>query len=68
LALLKFSGEFVQLLESLVPNAPVAIEPYVKLLQGWPVQSVKPLLGSGFDCNKPGLLENFEVLRHLGLA
>jgi hypothetical protein len=51
--LLELLDEFVQLLEPLFPDHPIAIEPVVKLLQSVCPQLVEALLRMRLDTNKP---------------
>src|SRR5580704_7469434 len=63
----ELSDDLVQRFETLFPDAPITIEPLVKLLQGLSAQSVEPLLCAGLHLDQTHSLENFQVLRSLRL-
>jgi hypothetical protein len=59
--------EIVQCLETLLPGAPVSLEPIVHLEERLSAQLVEALLGAWLDLDQPGLLQDPEVLRNLWL-
>ena len=63
----ELSDDLVQRFETLVPDVPITIEPFVKLLEGLSAQSVEPLLCAGLHLDQTHSLENFQVLRSLRL-
>jgi len=60
--------DLVEAVESLVPGAPVACEPGVELPERLRTELVDPLLAGRACLDDPGVAENAEVLRDLGLT
>jgi hypothetical protein len=59
--------DLVHLIETLVPDLSVALEPLVQLPQWRGAEPVDPLLCPVLDLHQLGVSEHSEVLRHLGL-
>jgi hypothetical protein len=65
---LEFLDDYVQLFETLFPDAPITIEPLVKLFQRLGAQSVEPLLRARLHLHQAHIPENFQMLRSLRLS
>src|SRR5579864_7972263 len=59
---------FVQALETLVPEAPVLSHPVGRLLQPAGLQAARPPLRVAALCDQAGALQHFEVFRDAGEA
>src|SRR5258705_2492624 len=68
LLLLELFDDLVQFLEPRLPEAPVALEPLLKLAKAFRAQPVEPLLGARLHVHQPGLLQNPEMFGHLRLV
>src|ERR1700759_1157683 len=68
LLLHELDDEVVQLIEALVPQPAVALEPGIHLAPRFAAQLVDPVLGVGLDIDEAGLLQHAEVLRDLRLV
>jgi hypothetical protein len=64
---LEIAKYVVELIESLVPCAPVRFEPFVELFEGLRPEAVDALLRDRAGFDEPGIAQHAEVLGDLGL-
>jgi len=59
--------DVVEAIESFVDRAAVTLQPGVELVERFRAQAVDPLLRHRMDLDEPGIAQNTQMLRDLGL-